>query len=333
VVDLDGLATRLEAYLRVRADDHVRVAALEPMTDGHAGLTYGFEMRSAGACARPFVLKVAPPAGRRSGSTDLYRQAPLLRALHAGGQPVPAIPWAEAEDDVLGAPFLIMERLPGRTFIVWEPAPELVRGARGCRTIWLETARAMARLHRFNWRQRLPDWEAPTTLVGELDRWSALLKHTQDGSWLRAARALEAALRADLPEPRAIGVIHGDFQPGNLLFRDGRLKGVIDWDLAAIGPQGLDVGWLLMMADAQSWADGWKPFDPPARSDLLEAYWAAGGTERARLGWHQAFAHFRLAAIAGLNLKLHRDGRRPDPTWEKFAPSISVLLRRGPELL
>jgi aminoglycoside phosphotransferase (APT) family kinase protein len=103
--------------------------------------------------------------------------------------------------------------------------------------------------------------------------------------------------------------------------------------LAAIGPQGIDVGWLLLMADLDSWAEGWKPFSPPPRSDLLEAYWNAGGRQRSDLGWFQAFANFRLAAIASLNLKLHRDGRRIDQTWEKFAPSIPVMLRRGKQLL
>ena len=140
-------------------------------------------------------------------------------------------------------------------------------------------------------------------------------------------------MRQSTPTPRAPGLIHGDFQPGNVLFHEGRLSGVIDWDLAAIAPQGIDVGWLLMMADPECWAEGWQPTAPASRADLLEAYWNAGGPERAHLGWFQAFAHFRLGAIAGLNLKLHRDGRRRDPIWEKFAPSIPLLLRQGKDLL
>ena len=35
--------------------------------------------------------------------------------------PVPAVPWASPDDDVLGTPFIVMERLPGRVFLVWEP--------------------------------------------------------------------------------------------------------------------------------------------------------------------------------------------------------------------
>jgi aminoglycoside/choline kinase family phosphotransferase len=36
-------------------------------------------------------------------------------------------------------------------------------------------------------------------------------------------------------------VLHGDFWPGNTLWRDGRLVGVIDWEDAAIGDPLADV--------------------------------------------------------------------------------------------
>lgn len=327
------LARALQTYLQGLLGVGAEVRSLEAMPDGHAGLTYGFELARRGQPLKAFILKLGPEGVRRSGSTDIFRQVKLLRALHAAGYPAPALPWAGAEDEPFGAPFIAMERLAGRTFIVWEPSAALLEAPDDLPDLWLATARAMGQLHGFEWRRDLTAWETPTTLGVELSRWETLLRHTQDETWLALGTTLLAGLRRAVPEPLAIGLIHGDFQPGNVLFDKGRLTGVIDWDLAGIGPQGTDIGWLLMMADLDGWAEGWKPMAPPPRAALLDAYWQAGGTERADLGWYQAFAHFRLAAIAGLNLKLHRDGRRPDPIWEKFAPSIPVLLRRGGVLL
>ncbi|WP_337187912.1 phosphotransferase family protein [Phenylobacterium sp.] len=303
------------------------------MIDGHAGLTYGFKACASDGSLTPYVLKLGPAGVRRSGSTDIFRQAQLLRTLREAGYPAPYVPWACAADAPLGAPFIVMERLPGRTFIIWEPSPALVREAAELPRMWIDTARAMGQLHRLPWRKHLEDWEAPTTLTAELERWSALLHHTDEPAWLDLAGTLHTALRRDIPSSCEVGVVHGDFQPGNVLFEHGRLTGVIDWDLAGIGPQGLDVGWLLLMADRESWAEGWKPVAPPPRSDLLNAYWRAGGRQRTDLNWYQAFACFRLAAISGLNLKLHRSGRRRDAVWEKFAPSIRVMLERGKALL
>jgi aminoglycoside phosphotransferase (APT) family kinase protein len=48
--------------------------------------------------------------------------------------------------------------------------------------------------------------------------------------------------------------IHGDLLPGNLLVRDGRLKGVIDFDCAGVGDPACDliVAWGVLPADARA---------------------------------------------------------------------------------
>ena len=107
---------------------------------------------------------------------------------------------------------------------------------------------------------------------------------------------------------------------------------LIDWELASIGSQGLDVGWLLMMSDGEAWDPSWRPVAPVSRDDLIDAYREAGGPALFDIEWYQALAHYRLGAIACLNVKLHRTGKRPDSLWERFAPSISTLFARGIEL-
>ena len=62
-------------------------------------------------------------------------------------------------------------------------------------------------------------------------------------------------LVASLPVDAPIGLFHGDFQTSNLLFDDGVLEAVLDWEISGIGGQRLDIGWLLMMNDPQSWYD------------------------------------------------------------------------------
>ncbi|QQS13214.1 MAG: phosphotransferase [Rhodospirillales bacterium] len=189
-------------------------------------------------------------------------------------------------------------------------------------------AATLARFHRLDWRRVLPDWEGPTPLSVELRRWDKVLRHAQDAGWLEIGLRVQAALLATEPEPRAIGLVHGDFQPGNLLYGDaGQLHGVIDWELASIGAQGLDLGWLMMMGDRGAWAPEWAPVTALPPATLLEAYRAAGGPVAEHVDWFQAFAAYRMASIACLNVKLHRTGRRPDPLWDRFAPAIPHLFR------
>lgn len=64
--------------------------------------------------------------------------------------------------------------------------------------------------------------------------------------------------------------LHGDLHPGNVIVRDGRLEGVIDFGLAAVGDAAADL------------AAGWMVFDAEARpafraaAGLDDAAWARG---------------------------------------------------------
>jgi aminoglycoside phosphotransferase (APT) family kinase protein len=108
---------------------------------------------------------------------------------------------------------------------------------------------------------------------------------------------------------------------------------LIDWELASIGARWLDVGWLMMLADRASWAEDWRPLCPFTPQQIATRYTAAMAEHGDALPWFQAFAGYRLGAIACLNVHLHRSGRRPDATWEHFAGAIPQLFARGRELL
>ena len=115
------LPDRVQRMIEAELSTEARVTHFGVMEDGHAGLTFGFEVSGPAGATAGYVLKVAPSGVARRGNTDVYRQAPLLRALKSCGLPVPEVPWASAGDDVLGTPFIVMERLPGRVFVPWEP--------------------------------------------------------------------------------------------------------------------------------------------------------------------------------------------------------------------
>ena len=151
----------------------------------------------------------------------------------------------------------------------------------------------LARLHTVDWQSVLPDWEKPRPLRGELDFWTPLLRHAPDPQWLAVGTELSSLLAANIPDAQPIGVVHGDFQPGNILYVDGRAETLIDWELASIGSQGLDVGWLLMMSDGEAW-------DPAlaagrARIARRSRRRISRGRRPAlfNIDWYQALAHFR----------------------------------------
>jgi aminoglycoside phosphotransferase (APT) family kinase protein len=329
-----SVARSLARFIDATCGAGTTVEGLRVMEAGHAGLTFGFDLVGPEPDARRgLVLKLAPSGVRRSGNTDVYKQAPLLRALHTAGLPVPGVPYADPGESWFGVPFIMMERLAGLPFFVWQPDPAFDRSAAAVTPLYEQTIAAMAAVHRFDWRRHLPDWEQPRVLVDEVLRWDTILAKSPRADWIESGRAVRERLLATRPDGTPIGLVHGDCQPGNALFDGGRLTGLIDWELASIGSRRIDVGWMMMCADRSSWPDEWRPVCPLQPAQVATRYADAMGEACDDLPWYQAYAGYRLGAISCLNVHLHRSGRRPDATWERFALAIEPMFSRAAALL
>lgn len=332
---MDEMALRraLDGLVAEKFGETARLGAISH-PGGHAGLTLGFDVLGpGGAPLGDFIIRLAPAGVRRSGNTDVYRQAPLLRALHAAGLPVPEVPFAEPDEARFGAPFIVMRRLPGRPFAVWDPDPSFSRRPADVARRWFQAAELLARVHLVDWQTVLAGWEAPQPVEEDVHRWEPIMARSPEPSWLEVGEQVRDLLLAAPPPPSPVGLMHGDFQPGNILYDGDRVSGLIDWELSGIGAQLIDTGWFLMFADPKSWADGWRAVSPPPVDELQDVYETARGERFPQMPWYRASAGFRLGAITCLNVKLHRRGQRHDPTWEKFALAAPNLFGRARELL
>ena len=327
------LPGRLAQFVKDQIGHGSAVSRLEPMIGGHAGLTFGFRAETPDRTPRDLILKLAPPGVRREGNTDVYRQAPLLRALHALGLPVPAVPFASPDDDVFGVPFVIMERLQGREFFIWDPHSSFSRAPEAVAPLWRQVAEALPKFHAPDVTRALAEWEAPRPLETEINRWRPIYAKAPEESWAATADRLRLRLLDTMPAEPPVGLIHGDYQPGNGLFADGRLTGMIDWELSGIGAHRLDIGWLMMCADPESWIDEARPVNAPPPAELLGIYEAGIGRPVKDIAWYQALAGYRLGAITCLNVYLHRSGKRVDAVWDRFGRNTATFFARAEALL
>ena len=331
-MNLAEITPCLEAFVNDTFGSAYRLGDVQE-SDGHAGLTFLFDVEDKHAARERYVVKVPPAGVKLKGNTDVMRQAPLLNAMHDAGLPVPAVPYAHAESPWFDRPFIVMERLPGRVFFVWEPHRDFARDGELALSVWRQCVEQLAALHRFNWRDKLADWEAPEPLTTNLARWRKIYQHGLDSAWVRQAERVERLLADYLPTNYEVGLFHGDFQPGNLLYEQHKFSAIIDWELAGISAPALDVGWMLMVVDRKNWSDTYHPISPISEDEVLTIYRDRFGTSNEDYRWFQAFAGFRLASIACLNHKLHITGKRPEPAWEKIGQCITPMLNRAQELL
>lgn len=332
VDDVTTITSRLAAFVTAHYGEGAEVRRVRPMP-GHAGLSFGFDVVVQGEVRQSVVMRVPPKGVRRSGNTDVLRQAPLLRALHAEGLPVARVLWAGEDEQWFGVPYLMVEHLAGETCFPWDPPPVWERTGSTIPDLWRQGAATLTQVHAVPWAERLAGWADPRPVVDEIDRWQPVYAQAPEPGWAVAAAEVRQLLLDDVPTDTPVGLLHGDYQIGNLLFADGRLAGVIDWELSGIGAHLLDVGWYLAFADPESWHEAWGPVNPAPVDELEDIYQAGIGRRARDLRWYRALAGYRMGAIACLNVKLHRRGHRPDEVWEKYALATPILFERARQLL
>ena len=319
------MSAQLEEQLQAWARDTrgATVARLRPL-DGHSGFTFGFDLVDVEDGPERMVLRLPPP-GARSRNADVLRQVPVLRYLAAASFPVAPVLEPGTDETWFGSPYLMVEHVPGRTVSLDRadqrpPAHDHVVAA----------VAALGRLHRLPAARELDGWSEPIDYKQEVLAWDRALERMPD-EWRSDAERLRDRLLAEVPDRVAIGLVHGDYQFSNLLFEGTTLTAVLDWEVCGLGPQLLDLGWFLTINDQASWAHPVATEAIPSEEEIVTCYASAVGREvqRADVAFVRAVASYRFAVIAGLNLRLHRTGRREDPHWEMIAPSIPRLVADG----
>ena len=334
----DALRVNLTRFVERNFGGSARAENIEPMLGGHAGLTFGFDvfggdLDNSGEQPLSYIIKLAPKGVRREGNTDVYRTAPLLNALHEEGLPVPAVPFASPHEEEFEVPYVVMEKLEGREFFIWEPDESFDLSDEKIAPLWRDMAEVLPRIHQVDWQSKLPNWEQPRPLEEEITRWEKIYGKALEPEWIRLADETRIKLLKTMPQQSLAGIVHGDYQPGNALYKDGKLTGLIDWELVRIGAVLQDIGWLMFSADPAFWSDNMKPCAPVGSDELADIYQRGMGRSFPDIRWYQALAAYQLGSIACLNVRLHRKKQRIDPIWEEFAQSTSRFFSEAMKLI
>jgi aminoglycoside phosphotransferase (APT) family kinase protein len=313
---VDELSARVARRL---AADRVGepIGELTPLPGGHSGLTYRVR-----AGQRALVVKVVPPGRRSVGRHDVVRQARVLGVLR--DTPVPT-PHLYSLDETEPAWFA-MELVPGEAI---EPVLDGVELAAGlARRRAIAAAQTLACLHAVD-----PPAEPVTTLPDEVAKWDRVL-HAGPPEFVAPVAALGVALTRRVPEPAPVGIVHGDYRLGNILFEQERPRAVVDWEIWGVGDPRVDLGYFGVFADAHNFPEiGTQVAELPTAAELVHIYAEARGAVVADAAWFAALGRFRMAAIMAHNLQRHREGRHVDAAQETLPATIRRLAHTGLQVL
>jgi aminoglycoside phosphotransferase (APT) family kinase protein len=266
------------------------------------------------------VLRLSPPGSKLIGPANVGRQGRIMDALGRAGLPVPPVLATDDGPVLDGRSFVLMRKVPGTGWEATAPAfshRQVAEAAVG----------VLARLAQLGPDATGLAGEKSYSPAAEVERWAPLLARSPE-SIHDDGQSLADALLAATPDPPAqASLVHGDFHYGNLLFDEGDVVAVVDWEIAALGPPLVDLGCLAVASLRRRYAPEPNPtgsVDVPT-ADLV----ALAGADEDEAAWYVAAACFKYAAILGYNLGLHRRGRRIDPVYEELGGTMRGLLTDG----
>ena len=332
--EVSEISAQLEALVREKTGDPgARCGSLLALP-GHAGQSYSFELdwrAPDGPSHEKLVLRLAPAGVRISGPADVARQGRIMASLADAAVPVPPVRWLDDGPRPFGRPYFVVRFVEGQKLYEMQATPEQARA------MVSSVIDALVALHAVDWQSRRAAWGDPVALVEEMKRLDHLLeRETLDPAVVSRAPELRERLRSSLPEKPRVGCVHGDFQWSNLILQDARLAAAIDWEISMVSATLLDLGWICLFSDPDSWTQRRLAFpNLPSPDELVALYTerAHFAVEMKQVRWFQAFSAYRFGVITVFNLMLHRRGKRQDPVWEEMGKMAPRLFDRGLELL
>ena len=290
---------------------------------------------------RHLALRKPPdrvPPGRNEIMLREYR---VLSALNGTDVPHPQAVAVCDDPEVIGSCFYLMDFVDG-----WSPMddggwPEPFKTDLSLRPgLAYQLVEGIARLGNVDWRaQGLEGFGRPDGFHDrQVDRWLAHLSAFR----FREIPGLDVAaswLRSHKPRHWEPGIIHGDYQFANVMFRHGapaKLAALVDFEMATVGDPLLDLAWILMSwpdADedrTQTWYVDFTGM--PDRADLLEHYSSISGRDVDDIDYYVILARFKMAVVLEGGYARVVSGQTENPKMAYYGDVVLDMAARAAEL-
>jgi aminoglycoside phosphotransferase (APT) family kinase protein len=280
-----------------------------------------------------------PPATAAAGRNEgILREWRIIEALDGTDVPHTAAYGVCTDATVLGGTFYLMGFVDG-----WSPMAHRERWPDPFHTD--ATARAglayqlvegVARMSAVDWQAKgLGDLGRPDGFHDrQVDRWLSFYDRVKT----RELPGMDVAtqwLRTHRPLDFVPGIMHGDYQFANVMYRHGapaQLAAIIDWEMGTIGDPKLDLGWVV-----QTWPDSATEKvnityvdtrDMPTRQQLIDHFAKESGRQCDDMDYYVVLARWKLGVVLEQGYARALQGQG-DETLLSFGPMVAELMQRA----
>jgi aminoglycoside phosphotransferase (APT) family kinase protein len=293
---------------------------------------------------RHIVLRRPPLGHVLPTAHDMRREYRVLSALAGTEVPVPAPVAFCADEDVIGAPFYVMQYVDGLVLRTEEDGAKVT--PEQALQISRRLAETLAAIHRVDIAAvGLEGFGRPAGyLARQLARWQRQweLSATRE---LPEYQRLVGRLAERLPEDGEGTLVHGDFRIDNVLIvlePRPRAAAVVDWEMSTLGDPLADLG-LTLTYWADPGDDEWLGVEVGAKvtsrpgfltSARFASYYAAlTGRDVSGIGYYVAFGCFKLAVVLeGIHARFLQN-KTVGEGFDQAGSAVPTLIERAHRML
>lgn len=339
--DEQSMPERIRAYLAGQFDaPDLALSDVERIAVGWSHETWLFDATwtaQGESHRRGFCLRRDPGNALLRDISRLSEQYQVLVCLHGTAVPSPEPYFFEDDPAILGAPFLVMEKVPGVCPSPW--------GREGRRFYAEAAARGvlpndftdtLVKLHTLDWQAAGLDFlGVPDPGRGFCLREIAKWQHLIDQAEMPVDPVLIDVLgwlEANAPATDRVVLVHGAYRTGNLLIHDDRVSAVLDWETPVLGDPMYDVAYMLSELNREG-TDLLSNL--VERDEFIRRYEAGTGIEidLDRCDYYHVLYAMRSAAFWMSASGLFSTGANPDLRLARTQWSIPVVLDQAAQRL
>ncbi len=248
------MGSRLGSFLKLgwRDAEEITVKSISRILGGWSKRMYAVDVdiKHKGRIeSQPLILRInAPDSSAILRNSRQVEHLLLERLREHTTLPVPRSYLVDQTGEYFGAEAMIIERLPGNPLISLLPKEEIESVAEHLVELMAELH--MTPLEALNGDHALSD---PNGWGIRTDSWDGYV----DTSWeawrsrygeiafdtLPVIYDAFLSLRKNKPRPLPLVAVHGELNPNNLITRDGKIVGLIDWERPHVGDPREDLAW------------------------------------------------------------------------------------------
>jgi aminoglycoside phosphotransferase (APT) family kinase protein len=258
--------------------------------------------------ASHWVLRRPPLHGLTPSAHDMAREYKVVAALQDTPVPVARAVTMRNDDTVLGAPFQMVQYVPGRV-VRYADELEALGDTDAISDCVDALIRVLADLHAVDPDAvGLGDFGKPTGyLERQVRRWGSqweLVRRDNDRCDADVKR-LHSALAEAIPQQSRSSIVHGDYRIDNTMldFDDAtKVLAVLDWEMSTLGDPLSDAALMCVyrhpMFNLIHASSAWASPSMPEADDLANRYSLATGQALDNWDFYMALGYFKVAIIA-----------------------------------